>query len=98
MLPMSDDDGSNQGGNRRRLSRIVHDSRGNARVEWIDLPAEDLMIEPRLRLSLEGDSPRPAAMPSPPPPAMPIRKKTDLRKLSDWIKLTREVEERKKRE
>jgi hypothetical protein len=29
---------------------------------------------------------------------MPVRKKTDLRKLSEWIKLTREVEERKKRE
>jgi hypothetical protein len=93
---MSDDDGSNQGGNRRRLSRIVHDSRGNARVEWVDLPAEDLMIEPRLRLSLEGDRPRPAAVPL--PPAMPVRKKTDLRKLSEWIKLTREIEERKKSE
>ena len=93
---MSDDDGSNAGGNRRRLSRIVHDSRGNARVEWIDLPAEDLMLEPRLRLSLEGDRPRPAVVPLPPP--LPARKKTDLRKLSEWIKLTREVEERKKRE
>lgn len=93
---MSDDEGSTQGGNRRRLSRIVHDSRGNARVEWIDLPAEDLFLEPRLRLSLEGEAPRPAAVPL--PAAMPVRKKTDLRKLSEWIKLTREVEERKKRE
>lgn len=93
---MSHADDSNAGGNRRRLSRIVHDSRGNARVEWIDLPTEDLMIEPRLRLSLEGDSPRPAAVGLPPP--LPDRKKTDLRKLSEWIKLTREIEERKKRE
>jgi|APDOM4702015248_1054824.scaffolds.fasta_scaffold05564_2 hypothetical protein len=93
---MSHDDGSNQGGNRRRLSRIVHDSRGNAQVEWIDLPAEDLFLEPRLRLSLEGESPRPDAVP--PPAPLPARKKTDLRKLSDWIKLTRELEERKKRE
>jgi hypothetical protein len=93
---MNGDDSNNAGGNRRRLSRIVHDGRGNARVEWIDLPAEDLFLEPRLRLSLEGESPRPAAVPLPPP--LPARKKTDLRKLSEWIKLTREVEERKKRE
>jgi hypothetical protein len=92
MRLMSDDNGSNAGGNRRRLSRIVHDSRGNARVEWIELPADDLMVERRLRLSLEGESPRPAAL-----PAAPLaRKKTDLRKLSEWIKLTREIEERKK--
>ena len=52
---MKGDDSNNAGGNRRRLSRIVHDSRGNARVEWIDLPAEDLFLEPRLRLSLEGE-------------------------------------------
>ncbi len=93
---MSDDDGSKSDGNRRRLSRIVHDSRGNARVEWIDVPAEDLMLEPRLRLSLEGDRPQPAAVAL--PPAMPVRKKTDLRKLSKWIKLTREIDERKKLE
>jgi hypothetical protein len=91
---MNGDDSSNGGGNRRRLSKIVHDSRGNAQVEWIELPAEDLFLEPRLRLSLEGDKPRPAAAPLPPP--LPVRKKTDLRKLSEWIKLTREMEELKK--
>lgn len=96
MSRMSGDDSSNAGGNRRRMSRIVHDSRGNAQVEWIDLPAEDLFLEPRLRLSIEGESPPPAAVPRRAP--LPVRKKTDLRKLSEWIKLTREIEERKKRE
>lgn len=40
-------------GNRRRASQIVHDERGNARVEWIDaghagvpLDREPLSIEP----------------------------------------------------
>ena len=40
-------------GNRRRASQIVHDDRGNARVEWIDaghagvpLDREPLSIEP----------------------------------------------------
>ncbi len=97
--------------NRRRASQIVHDDRGNARVEWIDVGfAEKLERAP---LSIEstparGDSARltvervratgfdpyarvgAAYVPEAKKPA-----KRDLRKLSEWIKLKRELEERR---
>lgn len=100
---------------RRRLSKIVHDHKGNAIVEWYDAPAD----YERPVLEIEG-----ARQPATPPrqglrtgslaiekedthdPYMRIpetvRKrvpgqKTDLRKLSAWIKMMRELEEAKKR-
>ncbi len=93
---------------RRRLSRVVHDHKGNATVEWYDAPED----EPREVLSIAstgrhridtgslsirtedtfdpytrspGDTPRAPAG------------KTDLRRLSAWIKMMRELEEAKKR-
>ena len=47
-------------GNRRRVSQIVHDDRGNARVEWIDAGYAGVPLE-RAPLSIEqtpsrGDS------------------------------------------
>ena len=49
-----------QNGNRRRASQIVHDDRGNARVEWIDAGYAGVPLE-RAPLSIEqtparGDS------------------------------------------
>jgi hypothetical protein len=49
-----------QNGNRRRASQIVHDDRGNARVEWIDAGHAGVPLE-RAPLSIEqtparGDS------------------------------------------
>ena len=79
-----------ESGNRRRLSRIVHDERGNARVEWEDLSADDPRASTRVPLSIAGE---PVARTLQLPP--PVSKKTDLRKLSEWIKLTREVNQRK---
>jgi hypothetical protein len=38
--------------NRRRVSRIVHDERGNARVEWIDAGQAGIPIE-RAPLAIE---------------------------------------------
>jgi hypothetical protein len=100
---------------RRRVSRIVHDHKGNATVEWLDAPAD----YERQKFEIEG-----ARQPSSPPkhglstgslsienqdshdPYMRIpeseRKrtpgqKTDLRKLSAWIKMMRSLEEAKKR-
>jgi hypothetical protein len=50
------DDNSNgkppQASNRRRVSQIVHDDRGNARVEWIDAGQAGVPIE-RAPLSIE---------------------------------------------
>jgi hypothetical protein len=97
------------------LSRVVHDHKGNATVEWYDAPAD----YERPIFEIEG-----AREPATPPkralstgslaiekedshdPYMRIpeadRKRapgqrTDLRKLSAWIKLMRSLEEAKKR-
>jgi hypothetical protein len=44
-------------GNRRRASQIVHDERGNARVEWIDAGFAGEPLE-RAPLSIETTPPR----------------------------------------
>ena len=102
-----------QAANRRRVSQIVHDDRGNARVEWIDAGRAGIPIE-RAPLSIEstparGDSAKlsverkrssgfdPYARIGAahiPEPKKPLVKK-DLRKLGEWIKLKRELDERK---
>ena len=99
--------------NRRRASQIVHDDRGNARVEWVDLGYSGTALE-RAPLSIEptpgrGDAARltvertrangfdPYARVGgahiPEPKKKPVKK--DLRKLGEWIKLKRELEERR---
>jgi hypothetical protein len=99
---------------RRRVSRIVHDHKGNATVEWLDAPSD------YERQKFEIEAARPTSTPtrntvSPGPPAIekaashdPYRRlpeserqrqsgqKTDLRKLSAWIKMMRSLEEAKK--
>lgn len=88
-------------GERRRLGRIVHDDRGTAIVEWHDAPAhmkrEVLHIAGEAGLSIrEEDSFNPYER----VPSDRKRKtsaKRDLRKLSEWIKMMRELEQRKAR-
>ncbi len=107
--PDTDPSGATSILERRRTGRIVHDERGNARVEWVDAPPE----QERTSLSLEQTQPaqRPehgynpygtsARDPRKPPPAAESdgkRPKKDLRKLSEWIKQMRELEERKRKE
>lgn len=92
-------------GERRRLSRVRHDDRGNAYVEWVDAPAE-LIKRPKLELEHEPGGLQLEAPPSSCDPyssrAGAARKssgnttRTDLRKLSEWIKLMRELEDRKR--
>jgi len=102
-----------QAANRRRASQIVHDDRGNARVEWIDAGYAGVPLE-RAPLSIEstparGDSAkltvernrssgfdpyaRVGAAHIPEPKKAPVKR--DLRKLGEWIKLKRELDERK---
>ncbi|HEY6123168.1 MAG TPA: hypothetical protein VIV63_00840 [Steroidobacteraceae bacterium] len=102
-----------QAANRRRVSQIVHDERGNARVEWIDAGRAGVPIE-RAPLSVEqtpsrGDNAKLAvernrasgfdpyarvgAAHIPEPKKPPVKR--DLRKLGEWIKLKRELDERK---
>jgi hypothetical protein len=114
------DDNSNgkppQAANRRRASQIVHDDRGNARVEWIDVGRAGVELE-RAPLSIEstparGESAKltvervrasgfdpyarvgAAHIPEPKKP----QGKRDLRKLGEWIKLKRELDERKSKD
>jgi hypothetical protein len=103
-----------QAANRRRASQIVHDDRGNARVEWIDAGYAGVELE-RAPLSIEstparGDSAKlsvernraggfdPYARVGNGPPVPEPKKpqgKRDLRKLGEWIKMKRELDERK---
>jgi hypothetical protein len=99
--------------NRRRVSQIVHDDRGNARVEWIDagragVPIEraPLSIEPtpargvNARMSVErvrssGFDPYARIGGAHVPEPKKTIVKRDLRKLGEWIKLKRELDERR---
>jgi hypothetical protein len=91
-------------GERRRLSRVRHDDRGNAYVEWVDAPAE-LIKRPKLEIEHEPG----LQLEAPPSSCDPYSNRsgaarkssgnttrTDLRKLSEWIKLMRELEDRKR--
>jgi hypothetical protein len=90
--------------NRRRLGTIVHDERGNASVEWHDAPADEqrpvleILGDPQLTLQTEESydpyAHHTASLPKPNPGNTT---RTDLRKLSEWIKMKRELEARKLR-
>ena len=83
---------------RRRLGTVVHDERGNASVRWDDAPADykrpvlELLGDPKLSVKSEESFDPYARRPTRPGGN---GKRTDLRKLSEWIKLTRELQERK---
>ena len=90
---------------RRRVGTIVHDERGNASVHWQDAPPGErrpvleILGDPRLSVKNEETydpyarhSGRGAGGQS----HGTGRTRTDLRKLSEWIKMMRELEERKK--
>jgi hypothetical protein len=106
---------------RRRVSRIVHDERGNARVEWIEVEDSRQNLIDRRPLEIEDDT---SASRAGKTPALAIERakpkgfdpyqrvatagrtntepkrapaKRDLRKLGEWIKLKRELEERRAR-
>jgi len=103
---------------RRKLGRVEHDERGNARMEWALLP-EDAAGSERLVLELLEESgadgaarKSPAARVAgaafqpygggasatfaPAESAAAPRKPKDLRKLGEWLKMTRELEARRK--
>jgi hypothetical protein len=89
---------------RRRVARIIHDDRGNASVKWQDAPPgykrQVLELErddSHVELSIEA-TPRsfdPYSCHKPPEPKKAPPPRTDLRKLSEWIKMMREREELK---
>jgi hypothetical protein len=84
---------------RRRIGTVVHDDRGNASVTWRDAPTDyerpvlEVLGNPGLSVKNE-ESYDPYAR-------RETRqggggKRTDLRKLSEWIKQMRELEARKR--
>jgi len=85
---------------RRRLATVVHDERGNASVEWRAAPTDherpvlEVLGEDGLALNSEDVSYDPYARSRPRQGGGGRR--TDLRKLSEWIKQMRELEERKR--
>ena len=91
---------------RRRIGRVVRDDRDSAIVEWVDAPPDyqrvPLSIEstlpPGAKSARGGYNPYETIAPRQSKPAADQRPvKRDLRKLSEWIKQMRELEERKKR-
>jgi hypothetical protein len=85
---------------RRRIGQVVHDDRGNASVDWRDAPADlerpvlEVLGEPGLAIKSEEtyDPYARRAVSS----STGNTARTDLRKLSEWIKLMRELEARKR--
>jgi hypothetical protein len=92
---------------RRRIGKVVHDERGNATLEWVEAPPAE---SERPSLSLEETQPayKPESGYNPyeknaralkkareQQPARPVKR--DLRKLGEWIKQMRELEERRSR-
>ena len=85
---------------RRRVGAVVHDDRGNASVEWRAAPANherpvlEVQREERLTLKTDETSYDPYAR------SRPVNgggaRRTDLRRLGEWIKKMRELEERKR--
>ena len=88
------------------MGRIVHDDRGSASVEWQDAP--DDYERPVLKIEGTGvNAPPPPLSIKEDNTFNPYDRgsggpgagggKRDLKKLSEWIKLMREMEERKKK-
>jgi hypothetical protein len=91
---------------RRRIGRIVHDERGNASLAWGDAPAD--YRRPVLEIESESSGlaiqkaprtfdPYACATPAEKKKTAAAGPRKDLRKLSEWIKMMRELEERKRR-
>ena len=83
---------------RRRIGTVVHDDRGNASLKWRDAPGDHdrpvLEVLGETALTIKNDETYdPYARRAPRTGGVGTR--TDLRKLSEWIKMMRELEARK---
>jgi len=90
---------------RRRIGTVIHDDRGNASVTWRDAPADlerpvlEVLGDPALSIKNEESFDPYARGRGAQPTRQSARSgaRTDLRRLSEWIKMMRELEERKKK-
>ena len=91
-------------GERRRIGTVVHDDRGNASVDWRDAPSDyerpvlEVLGSPGLSIkhdeAYDPYARRVARKPG--SSAHTVTTRTDLRRLSEWIKMMRELEARKR--
>ena len=87
---------------RRRVAKVVHDDRGNASVEWEEAPPDHkrdvLELLEDAAPARGGQGGDPYARDNVPKPKRDASRapRTDLRKLSEWIKMMRELEARKR--
>jgi hypothetical protein len=90
---------------RRRIGTVVHDDRGNASVAWHDAPADYERPVLEVAGSSGGLSIKNEESFDPyarrgehrsGSTAKPPASRTDLRRLSEWIKMMRELEARKR--
>jgi hypothetical protein len=94
-------------GQRRRIGKVVRDDRDSATVQWEDAPAGYRRTPLAIESTLPPSGIKPASGYDPYETITPQRAagkaadkrpaKRDLRKLSEWIKQMRDLEERKKR-
>ena len=90
---------------RRRIGKVVHDERGNARLEWVDVTGKpgfdrETLTLKDVPLSIQqedADTFNPYERKPIDKPLAQRTAKRDLRKLSEWIKATRAAEEKKAR-
>lgn len=87
---------------RRRIGRIVRDERGRSTLEWVEVQDDTgrdalTLLDAPLSVEKEVDSfnPYDRRPVTKAPDAKPVKR--DLRKLSEWIKTMRAVEEKKAR-
>jgi len=90
---------------RRKIGTVVHDDRGNASVSWRDAPADherpvlEVLGDPKLSIKTD-EAYDPYAKRRGRGDVGSVARgsgaRTDLRKLSEWIKMMRELEERKR--
>jgi hypothetical protein len=86
---------------RRRIGKVVHDDRGNASWRFRDAPPEhqrpvlEVLGDPQM--SVKNDETYDPYARARARPGGGNTTRTDLRKLGEWIKMMRELEERKSR-
>ena len=89
---------------RRRIGRVVHDERGNASVSWRDAPEDyerpvlEVLADPKLAVKAEEtfDPYARGGIRREMPRASGSTARTDLRKLSEHIKMMRALQERQR--
>lgn len=100
------DEATHPAAERRRVARIVHDERGNASVNWLDAPPnykrevleiEDENAADTLSIQRAPRTYNPYDYNTRPEPRKTSAPRKDLKKLSEWIKMMRDLEERKRR-